>query len=492
MGYQFLLMVGVTLAGIVGGLGFGPFVALLVYYLNAVLRPQSLWHYYPSVKETGWSLPVAVIAIISAALYRLGIIGYSACGPTRGAKHARWNAIHWCFLGFAAWITLRYALTAMYGEPVDVKRSDQIFTEYYKLFVMWLVSSFVIHRLSQLWILVAVVALSDAFVAFEANMTYFRFRYNTIQRNGFGGLDNNGAGLMLAMGIPLCYFLWEGTKSKFRWVFLACLPWLVHGVMLTFSRGAMVSVLACVPVVFLFSRYKGWLALLMALAGAGVIATAGPELQERFFSIKQHDLDASANERKTTWKIAYNLANENPFFGLGLRCSQRHVSKYGAAENQAIHSQYLQIAVDAGWVGLLWFSILVAAVLWVCSKLWWRMRKWPPYPEVLMARALAGALSSSILVYCFGAIFLSLDNFEMPYILFMVVAQLWMVYSGGGIEASVTANGSYRDPAIATEVAKFEQRRLGHRRFARQPGRPVPAPMPQRRTYPAPVPASTP
>ena len=57
MGYQFLLMVGVTLAGIVGGLGFGPFVALLVYYLNAVLRPQSLGTTTPALRKRAGRCP---------------------------------------------------------------------------------------------------------------------------------------------------------------------------------------------------------------------------------------------------------------------------------------------------------------------------------------------------------------------------------------------------------------------------------------------------
>ena len=449
MDKQFLLMGFITLIAVVGGLGFGPFVALVVYYMNAVLRPQNLWMHVASVRETSWSLYTALVAILSAFLYRLGLVGYASSGATRGAKVPVWNAVHWSFLFFAIWITIRYTLTTFYGEPVDVKRSDQIFNEYYKMFVMWIVASLVIYRLSQLWFLLAVIALAAAYVGLEANMIYFRFRYNSIQRNGFGGLDNNGAGLMLAMAIPLCYFLWEGTRNRFRWVYLACIPFLVHAVMLTFSRGAMLSTIVCTPVIFLFSRHKRFLLVLGGLACAGVIATAGPELRERFLSVKQHDLDASANERKTTWRIAAMLATDNPFFGLGLRCSQRHVGKYGAAENQAIHSQYFQLAVDAGWVGMGLFVVLVGTTIWTCYRFWWATRKWPSYPEVNQARALAGAVSSSIVLYSFGAIFLSLDNFEMPYILFMIVAQMWGVYKGGGIQALAWANGSLSDPKYA-------------------------------------------
>lgn len=442
MDKQFLLMVTVTAIGVIGGVGFGPYFALLVYYLNAVLRPQNMWSYIPSVRDTQWSFIVAVTAIATAVVYRLGMVGYASCGVTRGARQPLWNPVHWCVAAFALWVCVRHALTVMYGGVAENIESERSFTEYIKMFVMFGVAALVIYRLNQLWILLAVVALADAYVGYEVNMYYFSLGYNRIQRAGYGGLDNNGAGLMMAMGIPLCYFLWEGTLGRFRWVFLGCIPVLAHAVQLSFSRGAMVAALASVPVVFVFSRHKKWL-MLFGLAGvAFVLATSGPELRDRFLSIKRHDLDASANSRKLTWSIAIDFANNNPFFGLGLRCSKLHMKKFGADENQAIHSQYFQLAADAGWVGAGLFVALVTAVLWTCYRLWWRTREWPPYPEVIRTRAMAGAVSSSLVLYSVGALFLSLDTFELPYILMLIVAQLWGVYRGGGVEATVWGSGS--------------------------------------------------
>jgi probable O-glycosylation ligase (exosortase A-associated) len=470
MDKQFVMMVAITAIALVGGMGFGPFIALLVYYLNAVLRPQNMWQHIPSVRDTAWSFYAAAIAILSTLIYRFGLIGYVTSGPTRGARISYWNLIHWTFLVFALWICLRHSITLYSFVPEDVKRSDEVFNEYWKMFVMFLVSSLVIYRLSQLWVLMAVIALADVYVAYEMNANYLKFGKNIIHTHGYGGLDNNGAGLMLSMGIPLCYFLWEGTQSKFRWVFMAGIPVLVHAVMLTFSRGAMVSVIACSPIIFLFSRHKRWLSLLAILAVCGVVYFSGPELRDRFLSIEQHDLDASANSRKIAWRVATQLANENPFFGVGIRCSQRHVAKYGADQNQAIHSQYLQLAADTGWIGMVLFIALVLSVLWACYRFWWRSRKWPAYPEVIQARAMAGGLTASIVLYCVGALFLSLDNFELPYIQFMIVAQLWGVYKGGGIEASVWVNGSA--VPVTTSQQPLHRRRM------------VGAPIPARRNPP--------
>jgi probable O-glycosylation ligase (exosortase A-associated) len=442
MDKQFVLMVAITAIGIGGGIGFGPYIALLVYYLNAVLRPQSMWQHIPSVKETGWSFLVAIAAMVAAALYRLGMVNYASSGVTRGAKQPTWNAVHWTVLAFALWISLRAALTMWFGTPEDAKRSDEVYSEYIKVFVMFVVAALVIYRLNQLWVLLAVIGLADAYVAYEVNVNYLVLGYNRIQRMGYGGLDNNGAGLMMAMGIPLCYFLWEGTRGKFRWVFLATLPVFAHAVQLSFSRGAMVATLASAPIIFVFSRHKGWLAAFAVAGAAFVLATSGPELRERFLSINQHDLDASANSRKLTWSIAVKLANENPILGVGVRCSQRYMKSFGADENQAIHSQYFQLAADTGWVGVSLFVAVVLSVLWTCYRFWRKTRHWPPYPEVIRARAMAGAVSASTFRYCVGARVLSLDNVDLPYILFLIVAQMWGVYSGGGVEATVWNSGS--------------------------------------------------
>jgi probable O-glycosylation ligase (exosortase A-associated) len=439
---QFIMMVFITAVGVIGGIGFGPYVAMLVYYLNAILRPQNMWSHIASVRDVQWSFTAAIVALVTAVIYRLGLLGYQSCGVTKGARTPLWNIVHWCMVGFALHITIRHLLTLTYGNTSENIESERSYTEYIKMIVMFFVASLVIYRLNQLWILLAVIALADAYVAYEVNMNYLVLGYNRIQRSGYGGLDNNGAGLMMAMGIPLCYFLWEGTLGKFRWVYLMFVPVLMHAVQLSFSRGAMVATLISVPIVFLFSRHKKWLLLMGTVGFIGVLATSGPELRDRFLSIKQHDLDASANSRKLTWSIAMNLANQHPFFGLGLRCSKLQMKTFGADENQAIHSQYFQLAADTGWMGVGWFIAVVAAVIWTCYRTWRKTRLWLPYPEVIRTRAMAGAVSSSLVLYCVGAAFLSLDTFELPYILMMIVAQLWGVYTGGGVEATIQQSGS--------------------------------------------------
>ncbi|MCU0703048.1 MAG: O-antigen ligase family protein [Fimbriiglobus sp.] len=449
---QTIFMIFVTGSAVLGSLAWGPYIGILVYYAFAVLRPQHMWQ-YSLPQGMQWSLYVGMAAIIAGAVYRLRLIGYPTAGPTPGTRPALWNIVHWAMMGFFGWMTLCF----IRAENQD--RAWLTFDIYLKTTVMFVVAALSVYRLSQMWVLLVLLVGVDVYVAYEANFQYFVWRWNQIQLRGFGGLDNNGAALMLAMAIPLCYFLWEGTTGWWRWGYLAVVPVIAHAVQLTFSRGSMVATLMAMPVVFLFSRHKRLLLVLAVLGAAFVLRTSGPELQDRFFSIKQHDLDESANMRKMAWRAAAEIATERPFFGVGLRCSAPHMKAHGAPEGMTIHSQYLQLAADSGWVGMFSYMVLYIGALVLGVRLWWQTRTWPDYPEVRQARAMAAGIVSSLVLYGIGAFFLSLETFELPYILFLIIAQLWNCYKGGGIEAAVRANGSALPPPPAPLIARPQPRR---------------------------------
>jgi O-antigen ligase len=167
---------------------------------------------------------------------------------------------------------------------------------------------------------------------------------------GHGELDNNGAGVMLAMSIPLMYFLFEALTHKWRWLFLLGIPLAAHAVQMTFSRGAMLSLLVGTPLIAWRSRHRTKLLIALALLGPPFIyVTAGPEIQRRFFSIESaHEMDDSAKARLQSWLAALRIANDYPIFGVGVRNSNLFSYEYGAdMEGRTIHSTYLQIAADS-------------------------------------------------------------------------------------------------------------------------------------------------
>jgi probable O-glycosylation ligase (exosortase A-associated) len=417
-----LLMIALTLAGTVGALAVSPFWGVAVYYLFAVLRPQFIWE-WDLPRGISWSFYVAVATLAAVAAGRLGLIRtLQTPGEEQGARPALSGA-HYLVIGFGAWVCLTY-FTAR-----NLEQSYRFLIEFLKIFVMFAASAVVIRTVRQVWFLFVLTTVALAYIAYEINYIYlFQGRYNYIYENGYGGFDNNGAALLLAMGVPLCYFSWEGTRGWRRWAFLAPIPLLIHAVLMSYSRGAMVSLLASIPVFLLRSRRRIQLSLILLVVALLIPVMAGQGIRERFFTLERTEVDESANERWASWGAAWNIALENPILGVGMRNADLLSYSYGAdREGRTIHSQYLQTAADSGFVALALYLGALAA-FWLSTGRARRAAAGRDDPESVRVRAVAAGVETSMVVFCVGAAFLSLENMELPYLLLLLGAQLPLVY----------------------------------------------------------------
>ena len=419
---QFLFTLFATMFGMGGAVTLSPVYGLAVYYLFAVLRPQTLWEWVDfsgfHLDDFNWSFYVAVTTLLATAAWRLGILAPSRVAAPPWYGEPKFIRTHYLFLAFTAWISLTYV------TAVSQTRAWPYFVEYVKIFVMFICATFVLRSVRDLWIIYLVVLWTAIYFGYEVNAYYFFDKKLLLASRGHGGLDNNGAALILAMAVPMCFFAWEATQHWARWAYLLVIPVLVHGVLLSFSRGAMVSMIPAAGIVWLRARNKGFVTVAYAVMAVLVIIMAGEEVQKRFFSIGEQDVDASMNARRTTWKIAITMANERPLFGFGIRNSDLFTYQYGAdMEGRSIHSQYLQTAADSGWVGLGLYVALLLSVFLGLRQVRRALRRWND-PETARVKSLAGGLESALVLFAVGAFALSLEHFEMPYILILLAVQL--------------------------------------------------------------------
>jgi probable O-glycosylation ligase (exosortase A-associated) len=405
-------MITTCFAGVFGSLFRGPAWGLTVYYIYAVLRPQFLWDW--ALPAVPWSSIVGWTVIGCVVLMPPGL----PAGLEAKGGGSRFTLAHRAVLLFGFWVCLTY-VTARHPE-----NSYPYFIEYIKIFLMFAIGTFVLRSVGEIWMLFLCSGAILAYIAVEMNDLYFRYQYLYIYRRGYCGLDNNGAGLMLAMGVPMCFYAWEGMTSRIRWIFLAMLPVLMHAVFMSYSRGAMISIIPGALLWLVRSRHKVKVALLLTALCMLIPVLAGKEIQARFESTADYSSDASANSRLTTWKIAWQMAMENPIFGLGIRNSNLYTFDYGAdIPGRAIHSQYLQTAADSGLVAL---ALYLAALflVWRSTCKVMKATKRRNDVEGRRAHAIAAGIEGSMVVFCFGATFLSMETFETPYIMLLLGAQL--------------------------------------------------------------------
>jgi probable O-glycosylation ligase (exosortase A-associated) len=425
---QLLFMLAMTFAGTAGAFVVNPFWGVTVYYLFAVLRPQYLW-VWALPPNVPWSWYVGVATLIAAAAVRLGMLAVAdSSGFARKPQAGRFTLAHRAVMLFGLWVGVTYFMAR------DQEVAYPWMIEYLKIFAMYAASTLLIRTTNEVWKLYVVSALALGYIGYEVNFAYLVHGHLGIYFNGYGGLDNNGAGLMLAMGVPMCFFAWEGTTRIWRWGFAALVPVLIHAALMTFSRGAMVALLVAVPLFIVRSRRRGQLALAIVALAMIVPILAGREIRDEFFSVEKYETESSARLRFGSWDAGWRMAKDNPIFGVGVRNSPLFSAEYGAdMHGRVIHSQLLQIAADSGFVGLGFYLI----ALWT---VWRALRRTMVYlkrtttrtekddeEEHRRAYAAAAGIESSLAVFLVGSLFLSLEVFELPYVLLLLGAQLPVV-----------------------------------------------------------------
>lgn len=418
---QFALLTAMTILGAIGALQT-PFWGVLLYYTLAVLRPQYLWDWALD-GNVRWSLMAALIALGSFWLHL-----------SRMIKRSGFNSMISLFILYGLLVMLS-TITA-----VNPQLAQNWAIEYAKIIVIAVVASLVIEHFWQVKLLALMMLLMLGYIAWEINFLYFfqGGRLN-IFHYGYGGLDNNGAGLLLAMGIPFAYcFALSPAKVIWRWWPLAAAALgllMMHAVMMTFSRGAMLAAAVGICWVLIHHRPR-WqsagaaVALVLALS-----VMAGPQIQARFSSTSNYKTDASAQSRFDSWAAAWHIAWENPLLGKGIRNSNQYTFNYGADhQGRTIHNQYLQIAADTGIPAASLYLFMLGFGMWNfrCARVMCReaIEEAPDdldinrIQQVHHADRICLACQGSLVIFIFDGMFLSLEMFEIPWLLLVMAGVL--------------------------------------------------------------------
>lgn len=416
---QLAFMLMLTLAGATGAV-IHPFYGILLYYTLAVLRPQLLWD---------WALPQDIRWSLIAVLITMG--GMMLAMPRKNWR-LRFNGLAAMIIAFALLVMISVVMA------LDPHIARAWVSEYGKVFVVLIVATLVIDRLRHIQIMAWMILLCIGYVAWEMNSRYVFDGQMDILTRGFAGFDNNGAGLLMAIGLPFAYAL--ARLARQWWVRLGCLAsglLMMNAMMLSFSRGAMISALAGLGWLLSQHRPRSHAIALAVLLVLGVGALAGPEVRQRFLSITEYQNDQSATNRLKSWAAAWHMAWDHPFTGVGVRNSNHFAINYGSGSaHRTTHNHYLQIASDSGIPAALLYLFICGWALWrlqVARRMTGNGRQGPEddldsdlpplaydRPTAVISLGIQGAL----VTFMVGGVFLSLELFELPWLLIVMAGAL--------------------------------------------------------------------
>jgi putative inorganic carbon (hco3(-)) transporter len=177
--------------------------------------------------------------------------------------------------------------------------------------------------------------------------------------------DNNDFGLALNMALPFFFFLAKTEEKRWlRWMMGAFFVATIPAIIFTYSRGALVGLVAVLLCMLLQARQRLILIPLAGLVCLFALFVTPQGWRDRMKTISPDSLDASALSRLNAWTYAWNLTKDYPIMGGGFDAFtptlfQRYAPN--AADVHGPHSIYFGVMAEHGFTGLLLYLTLVGS-----------------------------------------------------------------------------------------------------------------------------------
>jgi probable O-glycosylation ligase (exosortase A-associated) len=376
-----------------------PLIGLLTFSWLAYMRPQDLcWGW---VQNQRWSFLVAAVTVA----------GFLSRGST---KWFQADVRNWAMIALCAWVGVSLAVSPAY-DPILL--ADYV--EYVKVIGVALFTTAVVTRSEHLRVLLWVIALSFGFYGVKIGLAGVLTLGNLHVRQGPGGMleDNNNFGLALTMALPLLVEMGKAERNPIlrRGVFVM-IPLTVITILLTHSRGALLSIVAMAAVIVWRSRHRLLGIGITVVGGLVAIALAPQTLIQRYATLADVQTDGSAMGRIAAWKTALNMSEANPIFGVGFGCFQWMYGRYASGADyegrRVAHNAYLQILAECGAPALAFYLFLILSSFWALTRI--RRDAKRLYHSSWIINY-ATMLEASLVAFVVGSTFLNRAQFDLFY-----------------------------------------------------------------------------
>lgn len=179
--------------------------------------------------------------------------------------------------------------------------------------------------------------------------------------------DANDFAFYLVCALPFAVMLWR-QAPRFRWLYGSAAVVLVLTTLATFSRGALLGIVAMLAVATLFGILRVRLLVAGALAVAvavGAVVVLAPALVERSLHEKEHVAADNVESRFTSWRMAAEMTADSPLVGQGPGGFRTHFDQYvgttaDTTHLDVAHQMYLDVASELGLLGATAFVAMLA------------------------------------------------------------------------------------------------------------------------------------
>jgi probable O-glycosylation ligase (exosortase A-associated) len=362
------------------------------------------------------------------------------------------------------WLIVALFMVATISAVFAIDQSDMGWTLYWrmvKIMTFAFVITAVVRTRLDIHTLLLAVALGMGFVGLSEGLFYLvSGGGHKIVGNPSVG-DNNQLAVVLLMVVPVVLYL--ASQSEVRIVKIigfVSAGLVVTAIIGTFSRGALVGLVALTLFMLVQSRRKGVGLLVVAVVAVIVVLVAPESWYHRMDTISDASQDSSFMGRVVAWKISTMIALARPLLGGGFHAVQHSFawSYYGRDMQlldfiptpepdvfpHAAHSIYFETLGDLGFIGLALFLGLMVTIYRNASV---TRRLAASRPDLRWAADLARTLQASLVAYMVAGAAVSMSYVDFFYILVAVSSLLRRL-----VAAETRVPAAVARPAIRIET----------------------------------------
>ncbi len=393
------ILVTLIVFGLLPSIFKKPYMGVLMWVWISVMNPHT----------QGWgfatTFPFAAI---------IGGVTIISLLFTKDSKNLPLTPVTGSFIAFVLWMNVTTIL-AIYPFDDVYEQWNKVM----KIMLMTFVTLMLIKTKKHVQFLIWIIVISLGYYGVKGGIfTITGGGVDTVlgpEGTFIGG--NNEIALALIMTIPLMHYLQTISQdARVRHALTATMLLCALAALGSYSRGALLAIATMGLFLWLKSRHKVRIGLLLLFAVPPAIAFMPDKWTERMDTIKTYEEDGSVQGRFNAWWMAYNLAKDRPIGGGFEVITPELFYRYAPnpEDLHAAHSIYFQVLGEHGFVGL-GIYLLLGFLTWRTGS--WIIRNTAQRPECRWASNLATMIQVSLIGFAVGGAFLSLLYFDVPYYL---------------------------------------------------------------------------
>ena len=388
---------------------FEPFYGVLIWIWIAYFSPHRYTFDYM------YNFPVALVVAVPTLF---GIIFAKKINRHFMTRETAFLLILW------GWFVITYVNATkvpLFQGHIDDAHTELIRVS--KILLMTIVMILLVTTRERLKYVFLVTALSFTPLVLKGAVTGFR----THGEDRLWGppdsflADNNGFALAVNMSLPMLFYLARIEENRvLRRILNIAFACGILTVILTYSRGGLLGLIALLLVIAFKSRYRVISAFLLVVFAFMVLTFAPEKWMSRMGTLTggEQNLDDSARQRLVSWGTTWNFVMDYPVMGGSFR-SLPNVDLFqhyqsaplpGGFLSSGPHSIYFQTLGEQGFVGLGLYLLLIGSCLATLRGLRRSARYFPSSSWLI---TYTDIIEASMIGFLVSGAFLGLADFDL-------------------------------------------------------------------------------